>query len=235
MKWYAPNFSFKSAGRRFPRCGRLRVTDHTAGESNGLYGMPFSVPLPTPTIFLTALFFAASAFAGTDPAGVPDFHGVSNFHKVNDRIFRGGQPSEEGFKSLSQLGVKTVIDLRETGSRSVAEKQVVESLGMHYISVPMRGMHTPTDQQVAKVLAVFNDQAAGPVFVHCRQGMDRTGTVVACYRITHDHWDNSKALQEAKSLGMHWLQVAMKNYVMAFHVNNLTPPAPVLAPAVSLP
>ncbi len=42
--------------------------------------------------------------------------GVTNFQKLNDSVYRGAQPSEEGFKSLAAMGVKTVLDLREPGS-----------------------------------------------------------------------------------------------------------------------
>ena len=62
----------------------------------------------------------------------------------------------------------------------------------------------------------IDDASAGPVFVHCRRGADRTGTVVACYRIAHDGWDNQKALQEAKGFGMSWTEVAMHHYVMRY-------------------
>src|SRR5690349_19440259 len=122
--------------------------------------------------------------AGIQASGVP------NFQQVNARIFRGGQPSPEGFQSLAKLGVKTVIELRrenEDGEHSTSsEKQAVEAAGMRYVHVPMKGIVAPTDAQVAKVLALFNSPE--PVFVHCKKGMDRTGTVVACYRISHDGW-----------------------------------------------
>ena len=93
---------------------------------------------------------------------------------------------------------------------------------MRYISVPMKGMSAPSPADVAKVLNILNDSAAGPVFVHCRRGADRTGTVLACYRIAHDGWENRKALAEAKSFGMSWVEVAMKSYVM----NYAAVPAP---------
>jgi hypothetical protein len=54
------------------------------------------------------------------------------------------------------------------------------------------------------------------VFVHCKEGKDRTGTVVACYRIVADGWGNRKALSEAKSLGMHWYALGMKSYILGF-------------------
>jgi protein tyrosine/serine phosphatase len=63
----------------------------------------------------------------------------------------------------------------------------------------------------------MEDPADGPVFVHCRRGADRTGTVIACYRIAHDGWQNLKALDEARTFGMSWLERAMRSYVLHYH------------------
>jgi len=161
-------------------------------------------------LLIAATLVTASVGAAADPAGVP------NFHKVNDLVYRGAQPTDEGFRNLSRLGIKTVIDLREADGRSVAEARVVKADGMTYVSVPMRGLGAPTAEQMSRVLGILDDNSAGPVFVHCRRGADRTGTVLACYRITHDHWDNAKALSEARSFGMAWIEKAMQSYVMHY-------------------
>ena len=141
--------------------------------------------------------------------------GVSNFHQVNDHVYRGAQPTEEGWKSLAQLGVKTIIDLRRQGEHPIeAEGRAAAAAGMRYINVPMQGIAAPSDEQVAKVLQLLD--SSEPVFVHCKLGKDRTGTVIACYRIKHDGWQNEKALQEAKSYGLHSFELGMKRYVLAF-------------------
>ena len=142
--------------------------------------------------------------------------GVENFHQVNERVYRGAQPTDAGFQNLAKLGVKTIVDLRETDGRSAQEKKAVEAAGMHYVNIPLRGMSAPSQADVDKVLALFNNASAGPVFVHCRRGADRTGTVVACYRISHDGWKNDKALAEAKGNGMAWIEKAMQHYVMHY-------------------
>jgi protein tyrosine phosphatase (PTP) superfamily phosphohydrolase (DUF442 family) len=136
---------------------------------------------------------------------------------VNDHIYRGGQPTDDGFRELARLGIKTVIDLRQIGEHSQADEQkIVTGLGMHYISIPMMGMSTPKDDQVGQVLALMNDTVGGPVFVHCKRGADRTGTVVAVYRISQDGWENKKALSEARSYGMSFFERAMQHYVMNY-------------------
>src|SRR5215467_682810 len=161
-----------------------------------------------------ALVLSLGLLSWSGFAAEPQAVGVRNFHQVNENLYRGGQPTEEGFKNLSKLGVKTIVDLRETSSRSNWEEKIVKGLKMKYVAVPM--LNCPSPEQAAKVLAIMNDQSAGPVFIHCRRGADRTGTLVACYRISHDNWENEKALQEARSLGMRWWEWTMFKFVRAF-------------------
>jgi len=160
--------------------------------------------------FFLAIVLPAMAFAASTLGGVP------NFQKVDDHVYRGAQPTEEGFKNLAKLGIKTIVDLRESGDRSLAEEKAVRAAGMEYVAVPMKGMETPSTEKVARVLRLLEDTSTGPVFVHCKRGADRTGAVLACYRINHDHWNNDRALREAKSLGMSFFQFAIQSYVRAF-------------------
>lgn len=178
---------------------------------------------PTSRLFLALAVLSLPAFA--QPAGVP------NFHKVDEQVYRGAQPSNEGFQNLAKLGIKTVIDLREADERSLAEKKTVEAAGMRYVNIPLKGMSAPAAADVAQILGRFADTASGPVFVHCRRGADRTGTVIACYRISHDHWDNKKALAEAKQNGMSWIERAMQHYVLAFSAPGLGAPGGAVAAA----
>ena len=145
--------------------------------------------------------------AAAQPVGVP------NFHQVSDRIYRGAQPTREGFESLAKMGVQTIVDLRREASQVRSEQQIVEALGMRFLSVPMT-LHAPTDEQIARLLQELNS-SAGTVFVHCHGGKDRTGTVIACYRRTHDGWDAQKALDEANLAGMR-RDVGMRRYVREF-------------------
>jgi len=151
-----------------------------------------------------------SAFAGSQVAGIP------RFYQVNEHVYRGGQVTDEAFRSLARLGIKTIVDLRGSDERAGSEKEVVEAAGMRYVNVPMKGMHRPSDEQIAQALAILNDVSAGPVFVHCRRGADRTGTVIAVYRITHDHWQNQEALKEARAIGMSWIQFPLQSYIKEY-------------------
>ena len=184
------------------------------------------LPISIKTLFLTAAI-ASALFAA------PVVEGVGNFQKVDDHVYRGAQPTPEGFSNLNKLGIKVVVDLREPGDRSALENKIVTAAGMKYISVPMYGMATPKSESVQKVLALLEDNSTGPVFVHCKRGADRTGGVIACYRIEHDGWQNAKALLEARSRGMSWFQKAIQSYVLKFQPRTLD--AATLVPATVQP
>ncbi len=159
--------------------------------------------------FLLLLAIPAAA-AEIGPAG------VANFHQVDAKVYRGAQPTDEGLRNLAHLGIKTIVDLRHGKSHTDSEEKAAEALGLRYVSVPMDGLNAPTKQQITRLLAVLNSADQTPVFVHCRQGKDRTGAVIACYRIEHDHWTNVKALAEAKQYGLHRFQVPRANYILNF-------------------
>jgi tyrosine-protein phosphatase SIW14 len=151
-----------------------------------------------------------------DPRTVP---GITNFARVNNRLYRGAQPNGDGISSLARLGVRTIINLRMTNDVWSAEEAEARALGITYTNVPMSGIGRPTDDQVAKVLSII-ETGSNPVFVHCQRGADRTGTIIACYRIQHDKWSSKQALQEAKEHGMSALEIGMRHYVAEFEKSH---------------
>lgn len=151
--------------------------------------------------------------------------GLRDFHQVDANVCRGRQPSDEGFQALSKMGVKTIIDMRGGFIHLPREKKVVNGLGMQYVEERFSGIFAPRDEQVAKLLAVMEDPASTPVFVHCRRGADRVGVLIACYRMAHDHWTNEQAYQEARQLGLSPLEPIMRYYIRHFDPKRLHLPA----------
>src|ERR1700733_11373294 len=94
----------------------------------------------------TMFFLTTALSSALLAASVVD--GVGNFQKVDDHVYRGAQPTAQGFRNLNKLGIKLVIDLREPGDRSSLESNMVTAAGMKYISVPMYGMARPSNESV---------------------------------------------------------------------------------------
>jgi protein tyrosine/serine phosphatase len=140
---------------------------------------------------------------------------VPNFGVVSPTLIRGGLPGVHGIQALKASGVKTVINLMNSGKLSDDEKQLVEKNDMKYVAIPMSHFKAATKEQMDKFLAVVNAPENQPVYVHCHQGQDRTGTMVAVYRINHEGWTAKKAYDEMIVYGFHPFFVNLTSSVFA--------------------
>lgn len=166
---------------------------------------------------LLLVLVAAAGRAQEAPDKDVGYQELQNFHRVNARLYRGGQPREGGLKRLASLGVKTVINLRDDDARARAEGEEAKAAGLRYFNVPLGRLGRPEDAEVERVLALIDAPENGVVFVHCAKGQDRTGTVIAVYRITHDGWTSEQAKREANRYGMKFWQRGMKDYISDYY------------------
>jgi len=143
--------------------------------------------------------------------------GVANAGKVSEVLLRGAQPSAQGLAELRKLGVTTIVDLRGNSGPVARERYQAESLGMRFVNIPVLGWSAPKDAQVAQFLKVVQQDPTQKIFVHCYYGEDRTGVMVATYRIAQQNWTPEQAAAEMDSFGFHYhLYPAMKSYVRKF-------------------
>jgi protein tyrosine/serine phosphatase len=170
------------------------------------------------TLFTLTVLAAAALCVAAD-RGRPEAHGIKNFGQVNDHLYRGAEPDSIAIKNLQNLGVKTIIDLRTPHELWKREPEKAADAGMTYTNVPLNGIGRPTDEQVDHILDLI-EASPGPVFVHCEYGCDRTGTIIACYRIRHDRWPLSVAVAEAETYGLSPLERGMRNYIAAFAASD---------------
>lgn len=155
--------------------------------------------------------------AAAQERGEPRYAELPNFHQVNTGLYRGAQPKEGGLQKLFSLGIKTVINLRDDDEREQREEQEAKAAGLRYFNIPMSNSRAPSDAQVERILSIINAQENQPVFVHCKRGADRTGTIIAVYRISHDGWTSEQAKAEAKQYGMGFWQVWMKDFISDYY------------------
>ncbi|MHC5019055.1 MAG: fused DSP-PTPase phosphatase/NAD kinase-like protein [Planctomycetota bacterium] len=135
---------------------------------------------------------------------------VPNFHKVSDTLYRGAQPPASGFKELQRRGIKTVINLREWHT----DDQEIGDLQLANIHIPTDTFELGDAEVIAFLKAVTNP-ANQPVFVHCRHGSDRTGTMCAIYRILVQGWDRKEAIREMMhgDMGFHAMFENLPEYI----------------------
>jgi protein tyrosine phosphatase (PTP) superfamily phosphohydrolase (DUF442 family) len=166
--------------------------------------------------------FLAVGCAST-PRGPIVADGVRNYDEVSQTLSRGAQPTSAGVETLAGLGLVTIINLRpEWESRETfrLERNTAGRLMKRYESIPLSNWRAPREADVARILAVIDDPATQPVFVHCQRGADRTGTVIAIYRITHDCWSAEEAIREARAHGMAWWQLPMRRFIRRWYASQ---------------
>jgi tyrosine-protein phosphatase SIW14 len=164
---------------------------------------------------IVAALLSVALLVGCATRGVSSTNDIPNFGKVNDSLYRGGQPDLKAMRQLKAMGIKSVVNLRMTNDVLKGEQAAATAGLIAYTNIPLPSLSAPTDAQVATVLAAISTMPK-PVFVHCQFGCDRTGTIIACYRIQRDHWANSTALKEAEVYGLSLLEVGMRNYIKHF-------------------
>jgi len=164
---------------------------------------------------ILAALVTLALLVGCSSRGVPTTNCIRNFGKVNDSLYRGSQPDKQAMRQLHALGIKSVINLRMTMDVWKEESEAAAAHSMAYTNIPLESLSAPTDAQVASVLAAISSMPK-PVFIHCRYGCDRTGTIIGCYRIQQDLWANSYALKEAEVYGISPFEVGMRNYIKRF-------------------
>ncbi len=117
--------------------------------------------------------------------------GLPNLYRVSADLYRGAQPTTQGFQELQKLGIKTVVNLRETNG----EQTTLAELGLAYQPIPMTAWSVH-DDEVVQFLRIVGTPGHAPVFVHCQRGADRTGLVCAVYRIAIQDWTKDEAIAE---------------------------------------
>ena len=161
--------------------------------------------------------------AETDPgqfttAEKLDLPGCGNLYKVSKTLYRGEQPTAEGFKELEKLGIKTVLNLRSLHS----DKDELEGTQLDYEHIRMEAWD-PEPEEVEAFLKIATDPEKQPVFVHCMHGADRTGTMVAVYRMVAEGWDKEKAIDEMRKgpFGFHEIWTGLPDFLEKLDIESL--------------
>ena len=122
----------------------------------------------------------ALQLVGPDGSRPPGVTGIDHARVVDDHVWRGGAPSEEGYASLLANGVTTIVDLR--ASTSFEELESVRALGFSVVHLPVNDGEAPPQASIDKLMEVVA-ASPGKVFIHCQAGVGRTGSVVAAYEV----------------------------------------------------
>jgi tyrosine-protein phosphatase SIW14 len=174
-------------------------------------------PISRRTIVITGFLAVVSLIAGTQVSWCQaerELRGLPNFGRVTENLYRGGQPAADGFKELHAMGVGIVVDFREEPTEMATEKREVESLGMKSVRIPWNASHEPSSAQIVEFLDLVRANPDTKLFVHCRRGADRTGVMIAAYRIAVEHKTVAEAVSEMRRYHYDWLfRPQLKRYI----------------------
>lgn len=152
--------------------------------------------------------------------------GLPLLRKVSDRLHVGGQPSKEGLARLKRMGVKTVINVRESDSAERREKKACEELGMGYVALPVPCGGPLSDGTVEAFFGIVRDPNRAPVLLHCMTGRDRASTFAALYRIAEEGWTADDAYAEMVRNEFNTGLTDLSQYVYDFAKRKRTARAP---------
>lgn len=139
---------------------------------------------------------------------------LKNFYKVDDQLYRGGQPDAAGMQALKRLGIAWVLNLREFHD----DKDEASGTGLVLVDVPMNAGLIKDEEILAALKTI--QSARGPILVHCWHGSDRTGVVIAMYRILFQGWTKEAAIDELVNggYGYHSIYGNIVKYIEAVDV-----------------
>jgi len=147
---------------------------------------------------LLAVFFgllnelAGQEITTTKTALKIDSKEFANLYNIDDQLFRSEQPDNAGMKELEQMGIKTVLNLRNCKNDNREAKGT--TIIVRHLPI---NTWTISYKDIKEALIIINS-AEKPVLVHCLHGSDRTGCVVAAYRMVFNNWSKEDAIQEFK-------------------------------------
>lgn len=142
--------------------------------------------------------------------------GVINFARVDAALWRGSQPTAEGFRNLEKLGVRTIVSFRHDND----DLPLLKGTGLKYLRIPSRAFR-PKDANIVRFLKLMQEPAHWPVFIHCAQGRDRTGYNAAAYRMVYQGWKAEDAIAEMKTFRFNRVWLTNPGYLRDLDVEGM--------------
>ncbi len=139
---------------------------------------------------------------------------IRNFCVEGPGLWRGERPSRSDASWLLRHGVATVVNLEVFLSDRFAFDRAEAPSGSHevqYFHIPdFEPVHVVNwsllDEHVARFIAIVQ-RAPKPVYVHCLDGLDRTGVMIGAYRVLVDGVDPDMAIADMARYGTPWIRV----------------------------
>lgn len=135
-----------------------------------------------------------------------------NYRVIDQKIHAGGHPlnpstwfrntDEQALEILRYLkskGVTTVIDLENTWWIQKRYKRLLKEANLKRLHIPMHAFKVPNAEEWKEIKEALKD----PVYIHCKWGADRTGSVIGRYLVEEKGYSSPEAYKAVISGGSH--------------------------------
>ena len=162
---------------------------------------------------------ARPAQAERNPDWATPLPHVSNLHQVTPGLYRSARLDSVDVAQLQALGVKTVISLRSFHS----DTDLLKDSGIHTIRIPINTWAIRDSHVIEAMRTIRAAEQQGPVLLHCLHGADRTGMMIAMYRMLYQGWSRDKAVDELKNggYGYHAVWKNIERYLSRVNVDDI--------------
>lgn len=158
-----------------------------------------------------------------------------NFQVVSPMVVRGGQPDQDALQILKDAGIKLVVNLRHHSKSSAAppssysffrrhtdddeideEMEICGRIGLRFQNISLDGINAPSFESIDRFISFFSDAENTPMYVHCLHGRERTGFMLAVYRIKIQSWTVDEAYKEMLQQGFDPLRTVLSDALFAY-------------------
>lgn len=119
-----------------------------------------------------------------------------------------GMPSDTDLKNIADKGIKTIVNLCPIEETPPNEMALVESLGMSYVNIPVRGPQDLNMSNATALASVLDDTARHPVLIHCRSA-NRVGALLTLKSFWIDKKSEAESLAVGRAGGLTALEPAV--------------------------
>lgn len=183
---------------------------------------------------------------------------IPRFRIIADGIYAGGNPlskavGNQGREAIVNLGIRGVISLQggdiddtwkgkfaewrqkgESPDAIAEEKAWFEAQGLTWFNAPLNSHEPKTPAEDRDIMDALRHMALAtkdaPVFLHCEHGADRTGLLVALFRVFYKGWTPEDAYKEWLANGHTWIARVFTHHLDDYFFAK-TGWSPVIAPA----
>lgn len=150
-------------------------------------------------IIFLAFFVSLVCLSGRDAtwARPIELAGVENLHLVEPGLYRSAKPSAAGYQALYDMGLRQVLSLLSP----FEEQESLEDSGLTLHRLPMLPVLILDRDIIVGLRLLRARKPEQPILVHCRHGADRTGVLIAAYRVIQQNWTVPAAIEEMRQGG----------------------------------